>query len=64
MQRRHAALGEVPVPLGPQSVVGVGEVEGVDDLAALPAVVAWRLRPGMRIRAVRNVAQPGACRVG
>jgi len=34
-----AALGEVAVPLGPDAVFGVAEMERVDDVAALPAVV-------------------------
>jgi hypothetical protein len=59
---RYATLGEMPVPLRPQRVLLLGEVEGVDGLATLPAVVAGRLRPRARIRVVRNVAQPGACR--
>lgn len=63
MQRWQAALGEVPVPLGPQRSLGVREVEGVDDVAVLPAVVAGRLRPGTGVGAVGNVAQPGARRV-
>jgi hypothetical protein len=37
----NRSLGEVAVPLGPGSLLAVGQVEGVDDIAALPAVV-WR----------------------
>jgi hypothetical protein len=59
---RYATFGEMPVPLSPQRVLLLGEVEGVDGVATLPAVVAWRLRPRARVRVVRNVAQPGARR--
>lgn len=59
---RYATFGEMPVPLSPQRVLLLGEVESVDGLATLPAVVAGRLRPKARVRVVRNVAQPGACR--
>jgi hypothetical protein len=60
---RYATLGEMPVPLSPQRVLLLGDVEGVEDVAALPPVVAGRLRPRTRTRVVRNVAQPDASRV-
>jgi hypothetical protein len=60
---RYAPLGEVPVPLGPEGVLGFGEVERVDDGAALPAVVAGRPRTDARVGSVGNVTQPGAGRV-
>lgn len=56
----YASLGEMAIPLGPERVLRVGEVESVDDVAALPAVIAWRLRPNARVGAVRNVTQPDA----
>lgn len=37
------ALGEVAVPLGPGGVLTVGEIKRVNDIAALPAVVWWRV---------------------
>jgi len=59
---RYTTLGEMSVPLSPKRVLLLGEVDGVDDVAVLPAVVAERLRARARVRAMRNVAQPGACR--
>ena len=38
---RQPALGKGPIPLGPCRLLAVGEVEGVDHLAALPARVGW-----------------------
>lgn len=38
LQRRDASLGKVPIPLSPERLLAVGEVEGIDDVAALPAV--------------------------
>jgi hypothetical protein len=58
VQGRYTALGEMPVPLRPQRLLVVGQVERVDDVAALPAVVARRLRPNVRVRTVRNVTRP------
>lgn len=51
------------VPLGPQRLLLVGEVERVDDLAALPPAITGRIRPNAGIRVVRNVTQPRAIRV-
>ncbi len=55
-----AALGEMAVPLGPQRVVLIGQVEGVNYLAALPAIITGWVRPNRGIRVVWNVTQPGA----
>lgn len=60
MHRWHAALGEMAIPLCPERVLLVGEVESVDHVASLPPVVTWRLRPAARVGAVGNVTQPGA----
>ena len=40
---RNPELGKVAVPLGPRRVVRIREIEGVDDVAALPAAVGWRI---------------------
>ncbi len=53
-----APLGEVAIPLSPQGLLLICEIEGVDDLAALPAVVARWLRPKAWIGEVRDVTQP------
>jgi hypothetical protein len=58
MHRWYAPLGQVAVPLSPEGLLLIGEVEGVDDLAALPAVVARRLRSDTRVSEVRDVTQP------
>ena len=58
LQRWYAPLGQVAIPLGPQRLLLIGEVEGVDYLAALPPVVAWRRRPEAWVSAVRDVTQP------
>ena len=60
MHRWYAPLGEMAIPLSPERVLVVGEVESVDDVAALPTVVTWRLRPYARVGAVGNVTQPRA----
>jgi hypothetical protein len=60
MQRWYPPFREMAIPLGPQRVPLIGEVQGVDDLASLPPVVARRLRPKARIGVVRNVTQPRA----
>jgi hypothetical protein len=43
------------IPLSPQGLLLICEVEGVDDLAALPAVVAGWLRPEARVSEVRDL---------
>jgi hypothetical protein len=48
----------VAVPLSPKALLVSGEVEGVDDLTALPAVVAGRLRSEAWVGEVRDVTQP------
>jgi hypothetical protein len=48
----------VAVPLSPKDLLLIGEVEGVDDLAALPAVVASWLRPNAWVSSVGDVIQP------
>jgi hypothetical protein len=58
IHRWYAPLGQVAVPLSPKGLLLVGEVEGIDDLAALPAVVARRLRSDARVSEVRDVTQP------
>lgn len=64
MQRWYAPLSEVPIPLGPQRVLGARKVEGINDFAALPSVIGRRLRPSTRVRFVGNVTQPCTSRVG
>ena len=63
VQGWYAPLGQVPVPLGPEGLLCIGEVERVDDLAVLPAVVAGRSRTDTRVGGVGKVTQPGAGRV-
>jgi hypothetical protein len=48
----------VAIPLSPKRFLIVREIEGVDDVAALPTVVAWRLRPEAWVGEVRDVTQP------
>jgi hypothetical protein len=45
----------VAIPLSPQGLLLICEVEGVDDRAALPAVVAGRLRPQEWVSEVRDL---------
>lgn len=63
VQRWYAPLGEVPIPLGPQRFLGVRQVEGIDDIAALPSAFTGRLRTSMRVGFVGNVTQPCTRRV-
>jgi len=60
LHRWYAPLGEVAIPLSPQGLLLIGEVEGVDDVAALPAIIARRLRPKAWVSAVRDLTQPRA----
>ena len=53
-------LGKVAIPLRPERLLAVGQVKGIDGVAALPAIVAGRLWPQARIGTVRDVAQPRA----
>lgn len=53
--RWYAPLGEVAIPLRPKRLLIVGEIEGVNNVAALPAVVALRLRPEPWVSEVRDV---------
>jgi hypothetical protein len=46
------------IPLSPQRALHIGEIESVDDGAALPTAVTWRPRPNARVSAVGNVTQP------
>jgi hypothetical protein len=55
---RHASLGEVSIPLGPDAIGGPAEIERVDDLAALPAVVIGRRGACRRIDSRRSVPKP------
>jgi hypothetical protein len=48
------------IPLSPDRGLLVGEVESIDDVAALPTVVARRPRSNARVSAVGNVTQPRA----
>lgn len=57
-KRWDTTLGEVAIPLSPQRFLVVGEVERVEGVAALPAVVAGRLRPYVWIGVMCDVAQP------
>jgi hypothetical protein len=45
----------VAIPLSPQGLLLICEVEGVDDRAALPAVVAGWLRPEAWVSEVRDL---------
>jgi hypothetical protein len=63
LQRWDASLGEVPIPLSPERLLVVGEVERVDDVAALPAVVPRGLWASAWDASVRNLTQPSAGRV-
>lgn len=58
VHRWYSTLGEVAIPLSPQRLLLIGEVESVDDVAALPAVVARWLRPPARVSEVRDLTQP------
>ncbi len=60
MRRRYAPLGEMAIPLGPERLLPIGEVESVDDVAALPTVVTRRPRPNARVSTVGDVTQPRA----
>ena len=55
---RDARLGEVPIPFGPHRGLVTGEVERLDDRAALPAAVWRRKAPRQRIGAVDGVPPP------
>jgi hypothetical protein len=59
-ERWDASVGEMAIPLGPQRLLLIDEVESIDDVAALPPVVPWRLRAKARVGAVRDVTQPVA----
>jgi hypothetical protein len=63
LHRRYASFREVAIPLRPEGLLVVSEVERVDDIAPLPAAVAWWLRPKAWISAVRDLTQPRTCRV-
>jgi hypothetical protein len=63
VHRWYAALREVAIPLSPKRFLVVSEVEGVDDVAALPAVIARRLRPEAWVGEVRDLTQPCSRRV-
>jgi len=56
----NPSLSKMPIPLGPERVRLIGEIQRVDDRAALPAVIARGLRSRTRICIVRHVAQPCA----
>jgi len=64
LHRWNAPFGEVAIPLSPERLLLIGEVEGIDDVAALPAVVARRLWPSAWVSAVRDLTQPRAGGVG
>jgi hypothetical protein len=55
LNRWYAPLGQVAIPLSPQGLLLICQVEGVDDLAALPAVVAGWLRPQAWVSVVRDL---------
>jgi hypothetical protein len=59
-QRRDSALSQMSVPLRPKRRLVLCEIEGIDDRATLPAVVARRVRASARIRTVRDLTQPPA----
>jgi hypothetical protein len=63
VHRWYAALREVAIPLSPKRFLVVSKVEGVDDVAALPAVIARRLRPDAWVGEVRDLTQPCSRRV-
>lgn len=37
-ERRDRPLRQVPIPLRPHRFFAVGEIEGIDDIASLPAI--------------------------
>ena len=59
-ERRDHALGEVAIPLGPGGLLGLGEIESIDDVAALPPIVGRRLALGQRWRTGIGVLEPEA----
>jgi hypothetical protein len=62
--RRDTRLGEVPVPLGPDRGLVAGEVDYLDDRAALPATVGWGTPSGQRVGPVDGVAPPSTLSYG
>jgi hypothetical protein len=64
LHRWNAPFREVAIPLSPERLLLIGEVEGIDDVAALPAVVARWLWPSAWVSAVRDLTQPRAGGVG
>jgi len=60
LHRWYATLGKVAIPLTPQRLLLIGEVERVDDLAALPTVVASWLRPIPGVGEVRDLSEPSS----
>jgi hypothetical protein len=58
LHRWYATLGEVAIPLGPQGLLLISEVEGIDDLAVLPAVITRWLWPPAWVSEVGDLTQP------
>ena len=58
LHRWDAPLCQVAIPLGPQGFLLICEIDGVDDPATLPPVIARRLWPEQRGSEVRDLTQP------
>lgn len=58
--RRERRLGELSVPLSPNSLLGIGEVQRFDHGSSLPPVVCRIRRRVMDVAASRDVAPPSA----
>ncbi len=59
-ERGDHALGEMAVPLRPSGFLGIREVDRIDYVAALPAVVRWWVALGQRRGAWVGVLDPAA----
>jgi len=58
--RRQPALCQLAIPLRPERVLALRQIEGVNDEATLPAVISGRLGPRAWIRTMGDVTQPRA----
>lgn len=61
--RREGCLGELAIPLSPNGLLGVGEVQRFDHGSSLPPVVCRIRRLVVDVGASRDVAPPGARKV-
>ena len=57
---RHARLGGVPEPLGPDRRLVVAEIDRAHDRAALPPAIGWLVGPEERVAAGAGDPEPGA----